>query len=46
MSKQFPSLEFALDYFEGGGGFMGSCEYKNGQEVQAGQAPYHGSRGG
>ena len=46
MSKQFPSLTFALDYFEGGGGFMGSCLYENGQEVEAGQAPYHGNRGG
>ena len=46
MSKQFPSLTFALDYFEEGGGFMGSCEYEDGQEVDAGQAPYHGNRGG
>ena len=46
MSKQYPSLHFALDYFEGGGGFMGSCVYENGQEVEAGQAPYHGNRGG
>jgi hypothetical protein len=46
MSKQFPSLSFALDYFEGGAGFMGSCVYENGQEVEAGSAPYHGNRGG
>ena len=46
MSKQFPSLSFALDYFEGGAGFMGSCEYENGQEVEAASAPYHGNRGG
>ena len=46
MSKQYPSLTFALDYFEGGMGFMGSCEYENGQEVQSGTAPYHGDRGG
>jgi hypothetical protein len=46
MSKRFPSLTFALDYFEGLGGFMGSCEYEHGQEVTAGSAPYHGNRGG
>ena len=46
MSKQFPSLSFAMDYFEGGMGFMGSCEYENGQEVEAASAPYHGNRGG
>lgn len=46
MSERFPSLTFALDYFEGGAGFMGSCEYGNGQEVEAASAPYHGDRGG
>lgn len=46
MSKQFPALRFALCYFEGGGGFMGSCLYEDGQEVDAGQAPYFGPRGG
>jgi hypothetical protein len=46
MSKRFPSLRFALDYFEGGAGFMGSCVYENDQEVEAGSAPYHGNRGG
>lgn len=46
MSKQFPSLMFCLDYFEGGAGFMGSCVYENGQEVDAASAPYHGDRGG
>jgi hypothetical protein len=46
MSKQFPSLSFAIDYFEGLMGFMGSAEYENGQEVSAGSAPYHGDRGG
>jgi hypothetical protein len=46
MSKRFPSLNFALEYFECGGGFMGSCEYEDGQEVSAGEAPYHGPRGG
>lgn len=46
MSKQFPSLQFDLDYFECGCGFMGSCEYENGQEVAAASAPYHGDRGG
>lgn len=30
MSKRFPPLTFYLDYFEGGAGFMGSCEYENG----------------
>lgn len=46
MSKRFPSLSFALDYFEGGMGFMGSFMYENGQEVDSGTAPYHGNRGG
>lgn len=46
MSKQFPSLQFAMDYFEAGAGFMGSCEYENGEEGKSGTAPYHGSRGG
>jgi hypothetical protein len=46
MSKQFPSLTFALDYFEGLMGFMGSVEYEGGEVIQEGSAPYHGNRGG
>lgn len=46
MAKRFPSLVFALDYFEGGEGFMGSCLYQNGEEEEEGSAPYHGPRGG
>jgi hypothetical protein len=46
MSKRFPSLNFALEYFEGGGGFMGSALYVDGELTEEGTAPYHGSRGG
>lgn len=46
MSVKFPTLEFDLDYFEAGMGFMGSCEFKGGVVVKAGDAPYHGPRGG
>ena len=46
MAKRYPKLTFALDYFESGGGFMGSCEYQHGDEGESGSAPYHGPRGG
>jgi len=46
MSKRFPSLTFALDYFEGGSGFMGSAAYASAQLTEEGTAPYHGPRGG
>jgi hypothetical protein len=46
MSKGFPSLTFALEYFECGAGFMGSVLYVDGQLTEEGEAPYHGPRGG
>lgn len=47
MGKKFPSLQFALNYYEGGMGFQGEFIVAEGKVVQnTSDDNYHGPRGG
>lgn len=46
ISKIFPTLIFSLRYWEGGSGFKGKFEVKNGDIISNNEQEYKGSRGG
>ena len=46
MSELFPTLEFDLRYFEGGSGFNGMFQMRNGKVLSDKRAEYFGDRGG
>lgn len=45
-AAKFPTLEFTLKYWEGGCGFRGTAQFKNGRCVKNATFDYSGRRGG
>jgi hypothetical protein len=46
MSRQFPTLNFHLRYWESGAAFQGEFQALNGVALKHETSPYHGNRGG